>query len=71
MIHLPQCCKCVHLSPKEGEIVCKAFPEGIPEEIWHNRIDHIKPCDGDHGIYFKARDNASPRNDCPCPTCQQ
>lgn len=32
--------------------ICKAFPNGIPEEIWWNRADHRNPFAGDGGIQW-------------------
>ena len=31
---------------------CPAFPEGIPEEIWTDKVSHKKPYTGDHEIQF-------------------
>lgn len=33
---------------------CKAFPDGIPEEILNGEYDHHKPYEGDNGIRFNA-----------------
>jgi len=32
---------------------CKAFPKGIPDEIFNNEHDHTKPYKGDNGIQFE------------------
>ena len=32
---------------------CAAFPDGIPDEIFRQGVDHRKPFKGDHGIRFK------------------
>jgi hypothetical protein len=37
---------------------CKAFPDGIPEEIYNNTHDHTKPFRGDGGIRFESVKNA-------------
>ena len=45
-------CKLV-ISPVDR--TCKAFPNGIPDEIWEGNFDHRKPYSGDHGILFEAK----------------
>ena len=32
---------------------CKAFPKGIPREIWLGKNDHTKPYRGDGGILYQ------------------
>jgi len=37
-----------------GEFVfCKAFPDGIPDEIAYGNNDHSMPFPGDHGIQYE------------------
>lgn len=52
------CSKCVHLNldPFATVQTCKAFPKGIPQQIWTGKNDHTRPFQGDNGIQFKARD---------------
>lgn len=50
------CCFCKHLnegSIAEPRMTCKAFPKGIPTEIWDGRNPHIEPYPGDHNIQFE------------------
>ncbi len=50
------CGACIFLKDAR---TCRAFPEGIPEEIWEGRVSHDKPYPGDNGIRFVR---ISPRN---------
>jgi len=45
-----QCATCAHY---KGQLKCKAFPEGIPEEILTGRFDHTKFFPGDKGVRWK------------------
>jgi len=46
-----QCLHCERFSLKG----CPAFPDGIPEEILNNRVDHRNPYKRDNGIQFESR----------------
>jgi hypothetical protein len=37
---------------------CKAFPTGIPDDIWWNVDDHRQPVEGDHGVQWDPLDGA-------------
>jgi hypothetical protein len=47
----PQCDYCTRLA--RFGFQCKAFPQGIPEDILKGRHDHRKPYSGDNGIQFE------------------
>lgn len=48
---------CAHLrdGDLDAPITCDAFPQGIPDAILDNEVDHRQPVDGDHGIQFQAK----------------
>ncbi len=52
MTIFPQCLDCKNLIDDE-KFTCKAFPDGIPDEILFNEADHTKPYKGDNGIRFE------------------
>lgn len=49
----PICMKCKHFDPNASTLVCKAYPQGIPEVILESIVDHTKPYAGDGGIVFE------------------
>lgn len=49
----PICTGCVHYIERRR---CKAFPQGIPDDIIHNRFDHRQPHPQDGGIHFEPVD---------------
>lgn len=55
MVRFSQCVECKHyLGEKEnGTDYCKAFPEGIPSDVFWSKIIHDKPIEGDHGILYE------------------
>lgn len=52
-ITLWRCLTCVHRIDLN---TCKAFPDGIPEEIVRERVVHDKPYPGDNGIRYEKRE---------------
>jgi hypothetical protein len=51
-VYPKECMFCRHLSFMDE--ACKAFPNGIPEDIWEGRVSHKKPYKNDHGIMFES-----------------
>lgn len=51
MIPANICVVCRHLF--EGERACKAFPKGIPDDIYWGKHDHHEPYPSDNGIQFE------------------
>lgn len=39
-------------------VVCKAFPQGIPDTISYGNDLHLKPVRGDNGIQFEPTSSA-------------
>jgi hypothetical protein len=44
----------------DGIATCEAFPDGIPDDVLENRLDHRQPVSGDHGIRWKSNGAAFP-----------
>lgn len=44
------CFSCDH---RRSVLTCKAFPDGIPQEILRGDVMHTSPYPGDHGIVFR------------------
>ena len=53
-IYSDVCTLCVHqIIDGSLERKCKAFPKGIPMEIWMGENPHTQPYPGDNGIQFE------------------
>jgi hypothetical protein len=53
---ISMCLVCKHYRKAQR---CEAFPTRIPQVILTGRYDHRKRHDGDRGIRFQSRDDAS------------
>jgi len=51
----PVCSYCRHLDRTSTKRRCKAFPNGIPLQIWLGTNRHTEPYPGDHGIRFEPK----------------
>jgi len=53
-IEIPLCTLCRHYQfVRPGSTpTCDAFPDGIPDDIYENRVEHDQPISGDHGLRF-------------------
>ena len=53
----PQCNSCKNVITWKN---CKAFPQGIPEELLEGKWDHTEPYPGDNGILYDPVDPENP-----------
>lgn len=53
IIYSPVCTLCTHYHRGKEEHTCKAFPYGIPDDIWSGDNEHKRPYAGDNGILFE------------------
>lgn len=62
---LSQCAVCRRLN--SANYTCKAFPNGIPDNVALNQVDHRKPVDGDNGVRWSpvATDTEHPLGPIP------
>ena len=47
---MPSCYACSLAVFAESSATCKAFPKGIPDEIYDANVKHDEPYPGDNGI---------------------
>lgn len=58
---MSQCATCARLrTPFPAPPVCEAFPDGIPDEVYHNGVDHRQPIAGDHGLQWTSNGEEFP-----------
>lgn len=52
-----KCLECKYLGETTDKFIptCKAFPKGIPDEIFFEKVTHDKPYPGDNGIQFENK----------------
>jgi len=51
---VPSCHSCKHYHDFSYPPTCKAFPEGIPDDILDGKDDHTQPVRGDRGIRYES-----------------
>lgn len=57
MVVFSQCMDCKNYIGKKGDVFCcKAFSEGIPDDIFWNKIYHGEHIDGNNGYQFEKID---------------
>ena len=55
MVVIPECPVCKHYLGRNenGNYYCKAFPYGIPDDVFWGKKSHIEHIDGDNGFVFE------------------
>lgn len=58
MVQFSQCIDCANYLGKneKGFHFCRAFPTGIPADVFWNEISHKEEVKGDNGIRFEPLD---------------
>lgn len=59
-----RCWRCAHY---QGDLVCAAFPSGIPEALLSGEDDHTRPFPGDQNLRYEPRDRIKDRDSEPEP----
>ncbi len=57
----PQCVKCAHYIGQKNLLkprTCKAFPKGIPEDVYLGKVRHNEKVKGQVGKYLFLNKNA-------------
>lgn len=47
------CIGCKHRLGGRGLYSCAAFPDGIPDDIFFDRVNHLEPYPGDGGLQWE------------------
>jgi hypothetical protein len=56
-VFLPNCFKCKYYNRYDPDKhSCKAFPRGMPEKVFYNKIDHDHIIEGQTGEYVFEED---------------
>jgi hypothetical protein len=54
----PICMTCKHYHfDNYASMTCDAYPDGIPEKIIMNEVDHRKPYKNDNGLTYQPKPN--------------
>lgn len=51
------CLQCKNFLKQPGAPACRAFPDGIPLDIWAGQRQHAQPVEGDGGVVFEHVDD--------------
>ena len=46
---------CITCKNRITQLICKAFPDGIPQIVLLGEEQHRTPLPGDHGIQYEAK----------------
>ena len=60
MLRTAVCDNCLHFNSAAVEMVCAAFPDGIPIDTAIGKNDHSEPYPGDGGIEFERLKDRRP-----------
>ena len=63
MVIFSQCLDCKNFIGKKDNNTfhCKAYPDGIQEDVFWNKINHEKNIEGDNGYKFESLNESTPQ----------
>ena len=63
MVKIPPCMDCKNYIGRNNEDkdICKAFPDGIPDNVFWGDINHKTHIDGDNGYKFESLYESTPQ----------